>query len=154
MSGRRVAALTRRLLQGFRRDRRTVALLFVAPVVILGLLGYLMRSSSVPAVGIANQDPGPIGAAVTSALERSSLISTSTISAADGDARLKDGSLAAYIVFPSDFSQRAQSGVIAPQVHLEGSQPGSATPVLQALQQALASAASAPPGAVRVEPHA
>ena len=36
-------------------------------------------------------------------------------------------SLAAYIVFPSDFSQRAQSGVIAPQVHLEGSQPGSAS---------------------------
>jgi len=152
MSGRRVAALTRRLLQGFRRDRRTVALLFVAPLVILGLLGYLMRSSSVPAVGIANQDAGPIGAAVTSALERSSLISTSTISASDGDAKLKDGSLAAYIVFPSNFSQRAQSGVIAPQVHLEGSQPGSATPVLQALQQALASAASGAPGAVRFEP--
>jgi len=152
MSGRRVGALTRRLLQGFRRDRRTVALLFVAPLVILGLLGYLMRNSSVPAVGIDNQDQGPIGAAVTSALERSSLISTTTISATDGDARLKDGSLAAYIVFPGDFSQGAQSGVIAPQVHLEGSQPGSASPVLQALQQALASAASRAPGAVRFEP--
>ena len=80
MSGHRVAALTKRLLQGFRRDRRTVALLFVAPLVILGLLGYLMRSSSVPAVGIANQDQGPIGAAVASALEHSSLITTSTIS--------------------------------------------------------------------------
>ncbi len=152
MSGRRVAALTRRLLQGFRRDRRTVALLFVAPLVILGLLGYLMRSSSVPAVGIANEDQGPFGAAVTSALERSSLVSTTTISAADGDAKLKDGSLAAYIVFPPDFSQRAQAGVIAPQVHLEGSQPGSDTPVLQALQQALSSAASQAPNAIRFEP--
>jgi ABC-2 type transport system permease protein len=152
MSGRRVAALTRRLLQGFRRDRRTLALLFVAPLVILGLLGYLMRGSSVPAVGVANEDQGPIGAAVTRALEQSSLISTTTISASDGDAKLKDGSLAAYIVFPSDFSQRAQSGLIAPQVHFEGSQPGSATPVLQALQQALSSSASQAPGAIRFAP--
>jgi ABC-2 type transport system permease protein len=152
MSGHRVGAITRRLLQGFRRDRRTVALLFVAPLVILGLLGYLMRSSSVPAVGIANQDPGPIGSAVTSALVRSSLISASTISASDGDAKLKDGSLAAYIVLPSDFSQRAQSGVIAPQVHLEGSQPSSASAVLQALQKSLASAASQAPGAIKFEP--
>ncbi|TMB43030.1 MAG: ABC transporter permease, partial [Chloroflexi bacterium] len=59
MSGHRVSAITRRLLQGFRRDRRTLALLFVAPLVILGLLGYLMRgSSSAPAVGIANVDSG------------------------------------------------------------------------------------------------
>ncbi len=152
MSGHRVAALTRRLLQGFRRDRRTLALLFVAPLIILGLLGYLMRGSSVPAVGVANEDQGPIGAAVTRALEQSSLISTTTISASDGDAKLKDGSLAAYIVFPSDFSQRAQAGVIAPQVHLEGSQPGSVIPVLQALQQALGSSASQAPGAIRFEP--
>ena len=152
MSGHRVAALTRRLLQGFRRDRRTLALLFVAPLVILGLLGYLMRGSSVPAVGVANEDQGPIGAAVTRALEQSSLISTTTISASDGDSKLKDGSLAAYIVFPSDFSQRAQSGLIAPQVHFEGSQPGSATPVLQALQQALSSSASQAPGAIRFAP--
>ena len=56
MSGHRVAAITRRLMQGFRRDRRTLALLFVAPLVILGLLGYLIRNSQVPSVGIANED--------------------------------------------------------------------------------------------------
>lgn len=148
MSGRRVTAITKRLLQGFRRDRRTLALLFVAPIVILGLLGYLMRgSATAPAVGIANQDSGPIGSVVTNALNGSSLISTQTISAGDGDARLKDGSLAAYIVFPSNFSQQAQGGgVIAPEVHLEGSQPGETGPVLQALQQALTSVAAQAPG--------
>src|SRR5437764_657225 len=46
MSGRRVAAITRRLMQQFRRDRRTLALLFVAPIVILALLGYMIRGSS------------------------------------------------------------------------------------------------------------
>jgi len=152
MSGHRIAAITRRLLQGFRRDRRTLALLFVAPLVILGLLGYMLRNSSTPAVGVANEDSGPLGAMVASALDESTKITTTNIAASDGDAKLKDGSIVAYIVLPSDFSQRAQSGVIAPQVHLEGSQPTAAAQALQALQSALATAASNGPGAVRVAP--
>jgi ABC-2 type transport system permease protein len=143
MSGHRVAAITRRLLQQFRRDHRTLALLFVAPIVILGLLGYLIRgSTSAPVVGIANEDQGPLGAIVAAALDRSSKIKTTSIQAADGDARLKDGSLVAYIVFPTDFSRQAQAGTIAPEVHIEGSQPGTAGPVLQALQEALIAVAA------------
>ncbi len=153
MSGHRVAAITKRLMQGFRRDRRTLALLFVAPLVILGLLGYLLRGSSVPAVGIANEDQGPLGSAVVSALQSSRLVNASTISAPDGDAKLKDGSLAAYIVLPTDFSQRAQSGVITPQVYIEGSQPSSTAQLLQALQLGLSSAAArAPGGGTRFQP--
>jgi ABC-2 type transport system permease protein len=147
MSGRRVRAITRRLLQGFRRDRRTLALLFVAPLVILGLLGYLMRGSTVPSVGIANEDQGQLGVQVALALKSSSLVNATEIAAADGDAKLKDGSLVAYVVFPPDFSQKVQSGVVAPEVHVEGTQPGSVAPVLQALQQAMASAATQGPGA-------
>ncbi len=143
MSGHRIAAITRRLLQGFRRDRRTLALLFVAPIVILGLLGYLMRgSSSAPNVGIANQDSGPLGAMVADALRHSSHIKTTDINTPDGDAKLKDGSLVAYIVLPPDFTQQAQAGNVAPQVHLEGSQPGEDTPVIQSLQQAMIALAS------------
>ena len=154
MSGHRVAAITRRLMQGFRRDRRTLALLFVAPLVILGLLGYLIRNSQVPNVGIANEDQGPLGAAVASALEKSSHLNTSTIQASDGDAKLKDGSLAAYVVLPSGFTQQAQGGTIAPEVHVEGSQPNQTAAVLQAVQAALGSAASQGPGAsVHLAPH-
>jgi ABC-2 type transport system permease protein len=151
MSGHRVAAITRRLLQQFRHDRRTLALLFVAPLVILGLLGYLIRGgTSAPSVGIANEDQGPAGATIASALEKSSKIHAVTINAADGDAKLKDGSLVAYFVFPTDFSQRAQQGTVAPEIHLEGSQPGAQAPVLQALQDAIASLASS---AIRFQPH-
>jgi len=143
VSGRRVRAITRRLLQGFRRDRRTVALLFVAPIVILGLLGYLMRgSSNVPNVGIASQDSGPLGALVASSLKSSSHIHAVDINASDGDAKLKDGSIVAYILFPADFTRQAQSGSVAPDVHLEGSQPGEDSPVLQALQESMISLAS------------
>ncbi len=150
MSGHRVAAITRRLLQQFRHDRRTLALLFVAPLVILSLLGYLIRGgTSAPDVGIANQDQGPAGTTVASALEKSSKIHVVTINAADGDAKLKDGSLIAYIVFPPGFSQLAQQGTIAVEIHLEGSQPGAQAPVLQALQDALTSLAAS---AIRFQP--
>ena len=150
MSAHRIAAITRRLLQQFRHDRRTLALLFVAPLVILSLLGYLIRGgTSAPDVGIANQDQGPAGATIASALEKSSKIHAVIINAADGDAKLKDGSLVAYIVFPPDFSQLAQQGTIAPEIHLEGSQPGAQAPVLQAMQDALASLASS---AIRFQP--
>jgi ABC-2 type transport system permease protein len=154
MSGHRVAAITGRLLQQFRRDRRTLALLFVAPIVILSLIGYLIRgSASSPEVGIANADQGPLGGTITTSLEQSSKVNATAINAADGDARLKDGSLVAYIVFPTDFSQRAQQGTIAPELHLEGSQPGAQAPVLQALQDALTSLAAASPSAVRFQPN-
>src|SRR5260370_14669690 len=147
MSGHRIGAITRPLLQGFRRDRRPLALRFVAPIVVLSLIGYLIRgSTSSPAVGIANEDQGLLGGTVASALATSKKITTSVLQTADGDAKLKDGSLVAYIVFPSDFSAGAQQGVIAPEVHVEGSQPGTAGPVLQALQQALISAIAQAPG--------
>jgi ABC-2 type transport system permease protein len=142
MSGHRIAAITRRLLQGFRRDRRTLALLFVAPIVILGLLGWLLRgSSSVPSVGIVNEDAGPLGAAVASALKQSSLISASDIAASEADSKLMDGSLVAYILFPSDFSAKAQT-VIEPEIHLEGSQPGQQAQVVKAVQEAFGSIVS------------
>ena len=138
MSGHRVRAITRRLLQGFRRDRRTVALLFVAPIVILGLLGYLIRgSSTVPDVGVANEDTGPTGALVIAALKQSTDIRVIEIQASEGTAKLKDGSLVAYVVFPSDFSQSAAAGRVSPELYLEGSQPGEDAPVIQALQNSL-----------------
>jgi ABC-2 type transport system permease protein len=154
MSAHRIRAITRRLLQGFRRDRRTLALLFVAPIVILGLLGYLLRGSSTsPAVGIANEDSGPLGAIVADSLRQSSKIKTVDIQSSEGEAKLKDGSIVAYIVFPKDFSQNAGSGDLAPQVHLEGSQPGEDAPVIQALQKSVTAVATQVAGRnVRFDP--
>ena len=94
-------------------------------------------SSSVPEVGIANRDAGPAGALVGAELKQSTHIKATSIDASQGDARLKDGSLVAYIVFPPDFSQKAAAGTVSPELHLEGSQPGEDAPVIQALQQAM-----------------
>ena len=126
MSGRRVAAITRRLLQQFRHDRRTLGLLFGAPLIILGLLGYLLRGGgAVPIMGVVNLDDGPLGGAIASQLERLETVSASTMSQASAEKQLRSGDLAGYVLLPSDFSARAQqSRVISPGIHLEGSQPG------------------------------
>ncbi len=157
MNPRRVAAITRRLLSQFRRDRRTLALFFVVPIVVLSLLYFLVRGSGQhPAAGVVNLDSGPLGSAITNQLLKSDKLRASELSADRADAGLHDGSLAAYVVFPADFSSRAlQNHVIAPEVHLEGSQPGPSGTVLQALSQSLAAAAGSAPGTaapVRVEP--
>ncbi len=45
MSARRVGAVARRIAEGFRRDRRSLALLIVAPLLMTALLGWVLRGS-------------------------------------------------------------------------------------------------------------
>ena len=139
MSTRRTLAITRRLLQGFRRDPRTLGLLFGVPIVLLALLGYILRSgNSGPPTGVVNQDCGPLGGQVAAVLLRSTLIDARDMSRADADAGVDDGSLAGYVRLPCDFTAQAQVGRIQPVVRLEGSLPSSSAAVLQATQQGLA----------------
>ncbi len=125
MNPRRVEAITQRLLHQFRRDRRTLALLFGAPLVILGLLGYLLRGGGdVPKMAVVNLDGGPLGSLVASTLANSKTVSASNLSQADADARLRSGDIAGYVLLPADFTAQVQQHrVVAPEVHLEGSQP-------------------------------
>lgn len=143
MSGQRILAITRRLLEQFRHDRRTLALMFGAPLVILALLGYLLRGGgSVPSMGIVNQDSGPLGNVVASSLERSSLVSASSLSAQDAESKLRSGDIAGYIILPSDFSSQAQQArQITVKVRLEGSQPGLSASILQAVTQSFTAVA-------------
>jgi ABC-2 type transport system permease protein len=64
VSASRIAAIARRIAQGFRRDERTLALMFVFPLVVTGLLGWVLRDSQQTTVGVwvVNQ-AGPAGQA-------------------------------------------------------------------------------------------
>ncbi|MEZ0240946.1 MAG: hypothetical protein ACAH65_09130, partial [Chloroflexota bacterium] len=75
MSLRRILAVARRIAQGFRRDERTLALVFVVPLVVTALLGWVLRDQKdeVPRLVIVN-DAGPIGDRIVAALT----IATST----------------------------------------------------------------------------
>src|SRR5512137_202618 len=69
MSGRRVVAIFRRVVQEIRRDHRSVALLLVVPVVMTGLITFIVREGQSPAVDAVIVNPaGPPGAAVAAAL--------------------------------------------------------------------------------------
>ena len=143
MSAQRVFAITRRLLAQFRHDRRTLALLFVAPLVILGLFYFLLRGGGEqPAMGVVNLDQGPFGSAVTSQLLASRLVRASTMDESTAASRLRDGSLAGYTVLPADFSTSAVRGAIQPQIHVEGSQPGPSSTIVQATGLAVTAAAT------------
>jgi ABC-2 type transport system permease protein len=138
VSGHRVVAVTRRVLEGFRRDRRTLGLLFGVPLVVLTLFWYLLRGGGghTP-VGVVNLDQGPLGSKITATIVASTKVDASEMSQSDADQKLKDDRIGGYILLPTDFSSNAQRGVIAPEVHLEGSQPGRSADVVQALNSGL-----------------
>ena len=50
MSPRRLRALVRRVVAEVRRDRPSLALLFIAPIIITGLLTYILREGNTPHV--------------------------------------------------------------------------------------------------------
>lgn len=86
MNGRRVRSLTRRIVDQFRHDHRTLALLFVAPIFIMALLGWVLegQASPEPRVGIANE-AGEAADAIVVALEEAVVEAGGTVSDAIPD---------------------------------------------------------------------
>jgi ABC-2 type transport system permease protein len=154
MNPRRTLAITGRLFAQFRHDRRTLAILFVVPLVILGLFAALFRADApAPAMGVVQLDAGQLGAAVKRELDASDLVEAREMTEAEASSELEAGELAGYVVLPAEFTASATAGRIAPEITVEGTSQQDAVIVQQAVQQALAAgirelvAAQAPPGA-------
>ena len=145
MSTRRTGAVARRILQQFRHDRRTLALLFVAPIIILSLFYFLIHGGdSLPAVDVVDLDHGLVGATLTSELEHAPGIAVTLTTAGQTASDLAADRVAASIVLPANLTTNALSGgVIAPRLTLEGTQPGLTQPVLLALNQSMTGASRA-----------
>src|SRR5207248_7179195 len=91
MSFARVAAVTRRVIEQFRRDRRTLALLFGVPLVVLTLFWYLLRGGGgLTPIGVVNLDGGPIGARITQSLVSSTKVDATEMSEDTARQKLKD----------------------------------------------------------------
>jgi ABC-2 type transport system permease protein len=116
MNPRRLRSITRRIVDQFRRDPRTLALIFVVPVAVTGLLGWVLgdRQTVEPRVAIVDLDPASRGF-VAGAFERAStasglkLVTGLTDNAAVRAALSKDD-LDLAIVIPSGFGQSLASG--------------------------------------------
>jgi len=69
MSGQRLLALFRRVVQEIRRDRRSVGLFLIAPILLTGLVTFILREGDTPAVdAVLVNGAGAPGVVVASAL--------------------------------------------------------------------------------------
>lgn len=136
LSIRRTVALALRIVRQFVRDKRTLALLFVAPLVIMTLLNFILGSASSNITLALVPPSGPAGAVVqselTSALSSVKGVKLTTISADQVDSTLKAGDANAAIIFPPDFAQTLASGG-QPHItlRLDGSNPTAAAQAKQ-----------------------
>ena len=158
MSLKRVLAVARRVAQGFRRDERTLGLMFVAPLVITGLLGWVMRdqTDAVVDVVIVNE-AGTLGDRIVSALQAAAANPDNDIAVAavvtteeDATAKIRDGSGDLAIVIPSDILASVTSGQRPTLTVISaGIDPGAEAGSFGTLQSVMADVARelVPPGA-------
>lgn len=111
MSPRRVLAVTRRIVDLFRHDHRSLALVVVAPLVVTALLGWVVRGSEAGTVRllVVDADAGPAGARLVEALREAA--AGGPVEVLDGGTdpsvvaeRLRDGDADVALVVPAGFS--------------------------------------------------
>jgi ABC-2 type transport system permease protein len=107
VNARRLRAIVRRVTQEIRRDRPSLALLFVAPLVITGLVTFIVRGSQTPDVTASVvSDGGPAGVAIAGRLAATLAESGVTVvDSADAEAArasVESGAIDVAILLPAD----------------------------------------------------
>jgi ABC-2 type transport system permease protein len=151
MNPLRVAAVFRRIVAQFRRDPRSLALLYIAPLAIIALLGWVLSSQQATTahVAVVDESGSPAGTVVAgrlvAALDGQPGIFLDKAVADDATARqmLKDKSLDLVVILPPDFSaQNRKIELLTLGLNVTGE--ASVIPNVQkALLSALADSASA-----------
>ena len=156
MKAGRALAVSRRLLAELRRDHRSLALLFIAPIVITGLLAFILREQVEvqPRVAVVAVDR-QVGPALVTALEAATaeagieIVDLGT-DATEETARqaIRDDRLDVGIVIPDGFSAALSGGAPTLIVLTAGVNSAQEGGYVADLQAALASGlgALAPPG--------
>lgn len=145
MSIGRVLALSVRIVRQFLRDPRTLALLFIAPLLVMTILNFVLNSSSNGiTLGLVPPD-GPVGGALVSRLQSqldsNSSITLKTVARDAVDSTLRNGDADGVLIFPSDFGNPtlAPTGASTLTLRLEGSNPGTAQRIRALVSQLVAS---------------
>jgi ABC-2 type transport system permease protein len=147
MSLSRVFAITGRIISQFRRDHRSLALIFVAPVLVMSIFGYVFRAqeNTTISVAIVNMDSPPSGQASLAlpiiANLRADAKNLLVSEMAEPDAReaVRAGTQKVALIFPSTFTQDLKSAQhrTSVEVAVEGSNPSQAGSALNVVGQAL-----------------
>ena len=149
MSGRRVRAIFRRVTQEIRRDRPSLALLFIAPILVTGLVTFIVREGQTPAVDavVVNQAGAPgvvVADALRVALGADGGTATIVPDQATAEAGIKDGTATVSITLPAGLGGGATPTIA---VLTDGLDPAGEASQVSAVARALAAAAGAVTGA-------
>lgn len=144
MSRRRIVAIFRRVVQEIRRDHPSLGLLFVAPIVITGLVTFILREGQTPAVhAVVVNEAGLRGSAIASALGVAigRAGGTATAAADENAARaaIDDGSASVAIVLPAGLGTGGAPTIV---VITKGLDPAGDASQLGALQGAFLTVAA------------
>src|SRR5579875_306920 len=132
MSLARTLALATRIIRQILRDKRTLGLIFIVPLLIMTLLYLVLtNTSSVHTLAIVRPTgPGSdtINTLITDLLPGKDKLNTISIPANQVTTTLQNGNADAAIIFPPDFARQVLAGqnpVV--QIELEGSDPAIAS---------------------------
>lgn len=164
MNSKRIITLARRVMRQIAHDRRTVALVILAPMLMLTLGAILFRlePARIP-LGVVNEDEGvslpgagalAAGQRIVDALTASDAFTVTLLQGSEIETRLRAGTVEGVVVLPRDFSAallRAPDRRAEIDLRLEGSNPTRSRQitarVTEAAMQTLASlAAGSAPG--------
>jgi ABC-2 type transport system permease protein len=145
VSVRRIVAIFRRVTLEIVRDRPSLALLFIAPLVMSGLITFIIREGDEPTVDAVFVGAGtPVGSMVAArlgeAIERAGGTFEAGFDEATARARVEDGRASLAIILPAEFPPGEG---LTLTVMTDGLDPvGEATQVGQLQRSILASAAA------------
>src|SRR5712692_7393922 len=128
MNVARIVALASRIIRQVLRDRRTLALIFIAPLLVMTLLYVVLTNTSrcrtLPPVRPCGQGRGRTVALIDTMLPGKDKLKTINIRTDQVDATLRNGDADSSIIFPADFAQQVFTGQNPTvQIVLEGSDP-------------------------------
>jgi ABC-2 type transport system permease protein len=146
MNLRRTFAISRRIANAFKRDERSLALMFVAPIVVLGLLGWVIRDQGQPDTRLAVVNlAGVLGERAVSAIETAATGGDMVVDTAIDDEEaareaLRNGSLDVVVVLPEDLAQDLRTGTPSFRLITPGINPADDGGHIARLQAVLMSA--------------
>ncbi len=144
MNLRRTLALFRRVVEEIRRDRPSLALLFVAPVLMTGLITFIVREGEAPQVDAAVvNEAGNIGsrivAAIAPELEATGGTLTEVADEATARAMLEEGSASIALVLPPEVGTGTPATIV---VITNGLEPTAEASQVGIVRQAVVGAAT------------
>ena len=141
MNARRTLAISKKVLRSLKHDKRSIALMLVAPILAMSIFGYAFGSEirDVP-VALVDEDAGPLAGRVVDAIGRDAIDLRAYASLEEAERALHETDVRAVLHFPSNFSANVQRRAAEVDLRLDGSNSQIAVHVQRHLQQAMASA--------------